>query len=119
MYHFLVGIADKCLQDSLYNSRLTVGLRQLWSLVSQMHCGMTILSLPVLSINYPTFRDMFHPNYTAEELPAHVYLRSVHNISIERSWLRLRLEFGSTAVMRFREGLVEVGGPYNPTDPCH
>lgn len=62
---------------------------------------------------------MFHPEYTSEELPAHVYLRSVHNISIERSWLRLRMEFGNTAVTRFNEGLAEVGGPYNSNNSCH
>jgi hypothetical protein len=32
-----------------------------------------------------------------------VYVQSVHNISIERGWLRLRLEFGDNAVMVFKK----------------
>lgn len=51
------------------------------------------------------------------ELPAHIYLRSVHNISIERSWLRLRLEWGDNAVLAFEKGKDE--GIYNQHDPEH
>ncbi|KAJ7586523.1 hypothetical protein C8J56DRAFT_730405, partial [Mycena floridula] len=40
------------------------------------------------------YREILFPECPLEELAAHVYLRSVHNISIERSWLRLRLDFG-------------------------
>lgn len=39
-------------------------------------------------------------------------MRSVHNISIERSWLRLRLEFGDNAVVAFAVG--EEDGIYQP-----
>lgn len=60
-------------------------------------------------------RKIFHPDYDNSELPAHVYLRSVHNISIERSWLRLRLDWGDNAVAAFRQG--EERGLYNPSDP--
>lgn len=48
-------------------------------------------------------------------LPAHVYMRSVHNISIERSWLRLRLEWGDNAVQFFNKGIDD--GVYNAADP--
>ena len=34
-------------------------------------------------------RNIFHPDVPQEELPAHVYLRSMHNILIKRSWLQL------------------------------
>ena len=54
-------------------------------------------------------RELFFPGLDADELPAHVYLRSVHNISIERSWLRLRLDFGDTAIAAFGRGQVEFG----------
>jgi hypothetical protein len=39
----------------------------------------------------------------------------VRNISIERSWLRLRLDFGDNAVLFFLKGIDE--GLYNPEDP--
>lgn len=62
-------------------------------------------------------REIFHPDYDNQELPAHVYLRSIHNISIERSWLRLRCELGDNAVLQFEKG--EADGIYRPQDPQH
>ena len=62
-----------------------------------------------------SFRENFHSDISITELPAHRYLRSVHNIVIERSWLRLRLEFGDNAVKAFKRG--EAEGLYNPNDP--
>ncbi|KAK7434314.1 hypothetical protein VKT23_020264 [Stygiomarasmius scandens] len=62
-------------------------------------------------------REIFHPDCPIDQLPAHVYLRSVHNISIERSWLRLRLDFGDNAIIFFRKGIDD--GIYNPTDEDH
>ncbi|KAF8884385.1 hypothetical protein BD779DRAFT_1741354 [Infundibulicybe gibba] len=60
-------------------------------------------------------RSTFHDDISLEDLPAHVYLRSVHNISIERSWLRLRLDWGDNAVLKFNEGVD--AGLYNPSNP--
>lgn len=60
-------------------------------------------------------REIYHPEYDSAELPAHVYLRSVHNISIERSWLRLRLDWGDNMVAFFYKGIDD--GMYNPDDP--
>ena len=62
-------------------------------------------------------REIFHPDMDLTELPAHIYLRSVHNISIERSWLRLQLEWGDNAVLTFEKGKDE--GIYNPDNPKH
>jgi hypothetical protein len=60
-------------------------------------------------------REIFHPDFDdLHELPAHVYLRSVHNITVERSWLRLRLDWGDNAVIVFGRG--EAEGWYNPHD---
>jgi hypothetical protein len=58
---------------------------------------------------------IFHPDFNLDELPAHVYLWSVHNISIERSWLRLRLDWGDNIVLFFYKGIED--GLYNPDDP--
>lgn len=60
---------------------------------------------------------MFHPEYDLDVLPAHVYLRSVHNISIERAWLRLRLDFGNNAVFEYQKG--SDSGIFHPEDPLH
>ncbi|KAJ7166545.1 hypothetical protein C8R43DRAFT_878000 [Mycena crocata] len=60
-------------------------------------------------------RLRFHPDWDPVEVPPHVYLRSVHNVSVERSWFRLRLDFGDNAVLKFQEGIIE--GWYNPHDP--
>lgn len=58
---------------------------------------------------------IFFPEYDNDELPAHIYLRSVHNISVERSWLRMRLDFGDNAVEAFESGALEHG--YNDQNP--
>jgi len=52
-------------------------------------------------------RQIFHPEYDINVLPAHCYLWSVHNISIERAWLRLRLEFGNNAVLEYEKGALD------------
>ncbi|KAI0694409.1 hypothetical protein BC835DRAFT_1218090, partial [Cytidiella melzeri] len=49
------------------------------------------------------------------ELPAHVYLHSVHNISIEHSWLHLCLDMGDNAVAAFEKDAEEHG--YNDQNP--
>ena len=54
-------------------------------------------------------RSAFAPEYDNEVLPAHVYLQSIHNISIERSWLHLRLDMGDNAVIAFQRGELEFG----------
>lgn len=58
---------------------------------------------------------LFHPDLAEAGVQAHTYLRSVHNISVERTWLRLRLEFGDTAVLNFNQGVAD--GRYNFEDP--
>ncbi|OCH84308.1 hypothetical protein OBBRIDRAFT_808335 [Obba rivulosa] len=60
-------------------------------------------------------RAVFYLDIALDELPAHVFLRSVRNISIERSWLRLRLDFGDNVVAFFERG--EESGVYRPQDP--
>ncbi|KAJ7574495.1 hypothetical protein C8J56DRAFT_802788, partial [Mycena floridula] len=59
-------------------------------------------------------RQILFPKCPLEEMPAHVYLHSVHNISIERSWLRLRLDFGDNAVLCFENGIA--AGIYDSED---
>lgn len=63
------------------------------------------------------FREVFAADLDANLLPAHIYMRSVHNITIERSWLRMRLDFGDNAVLFFSKGVED--GVYNKDDPEH
>ena len=62
-------------------------------------------------------RLRFHGDIDLAELPAYNYLRSVHNITVERSWLRLRLDFGDNAVIFFNRGIED--GIYNSDDVKH
>ncbi|KAJ7021740.1 hypothetical protein C8F04DRAFT_972311 [Mycena alexandri] len=62
-----------------------------------------------------TLRHQFHPEIDSVEVPPHVYLRSVHNISVERQWLRLRLDFGDNCVLTFNKGTEDL--KYNSNDP--
>lgn len=59
--------------------------------------------------------EQFAPEYDINELAPHVYLRSIHNVPIERSWLRLRLDFGENGLITFKRGIDE--GIYDDQDP--
>jgi hypothetical protein len=61
--------------------------------------------------------EILHPEYCSNELPAHVFLRSVHNVTIERSWLRLRMGLGDNAIEWFERGINE--GVYDQHDPAN
>ena len=43
-------------------------------------------------------KEILHLNIDLQELPAHIYLHNVYNISIEHSWLQLQLDWGNSAV---------------------
>ncbi|KIM43482.1 hypothetical protein M413DRAFT_443403 [Hebeloma cylindrosporum] len=77
-------------------------------------CGSETTQLHAIA---QALRDAFHTDINNLETPAHVYVRSVHNIAIERSWLRLRLEFGDSAVICFKKGKED--GIYLPHLPEH
>jgi hypothetical protein len=40
------------------------------------------------------YSGLFSPQISVTDLPAHVFLKSVHNIVIERGWWSLTLEWG-------------------------
>jgi hypothetical protein len=47
--------------------------------------------------------DAFPLKINGIETPAHICVQSIHNISIECSWLCLHLEFGNSAVIVFKK----------------
>ncbi|KAG9028257.1 hypothetical protein FS837_003936 [Tulasnella sp. UAMH 9824] len=57
-------------------------------------------------------RDLFAPQLDKSELPAHKFLKSINNITIERGWLQLRLKWGDNVLQFWRQG----EHLYNPTD---
>jgi len=82
-----------------------------------MHSGMPYI-LGYIAPSFIAFgRRAYHPDIDADIIRAHEYVRSVHNISVERSWLRLRLDWGNNAVEVFHEGIHQ--GIYQPTDEHH
>ena len=70
-----------------------------------------------VGIDKEVHRLRFHGDIDIAELPAYNYLRSVHNIAVERSWLRLRLDFGDNAIIFFNKGIKD--GIYNSDDVKH
>ena len=50
-------------------------------------------------------------------LPAHHYVHSVHNIGIERAWLKLRLNFGDNACLAYEKGKSD--GIFDENNPDH
>ena len=58
-------------------------------------------------------REIFADHLSIAELPAHRYLRSIHNITIERGWLRLRLQWGDN-VKAFWEAGADIYVESNP-----
>lgn len=60
-------------------------------------------------------REEFAPEYVSDTLPPLRFLRSIRNITIERGWLRLRLQWGMNAKIWWEAG----EGIYNLMDPKH
>jgi hypothetical protein len=81
-----------------------------------MHFGENLSGYAWFNINN-TISIHFHGDIDIADLPAYNYLRSIHNISSERSWLRLRLDLGDNAVLFFNKGIED--GVYNSDDVNH
>lgn len=68
-----------------------------------------------LLISLPISELVYGDELPSIEIRAYRYSRSIHNIVIERSWGKLRIAMGDTAVIVFETG--EANGIYNPDDP--
>ena len=60
-------------------------------------------------------RELFSPHLNREQLVAHMFLKSVHNITIERGWLRLHLQWGDNVKIFWDAG----SDIYNSTNHHH
>ena len=64
--------------------------------------------------SYYFFRGYFSPEMDEVAIgAAHVFLKSIYNITIERGWLRVRLAWGDNVKLFWKAG----EGIYNPTVP--
>ncbi|KAF8580104.1 hypothetical protein K439DRAFT_1648289 [Ramaria rubella] len=58
-------------------------------------------------------REAYLPDLPIEEVPTHRFLKSIHNITIERGWLCTRLQWGENVKIYWEEG----NDVYDPTNP--
>ncbi|KAG6875699.1 hypothetical protein C0993_007920 [Termitomyces sp. T159_Od127] len=70
-----------------------------------------------MGFRMPCGNEIFHSDIQLNELPAHIYLQSVHNIIVEHSWGHLQLDWGKNAVDVFEKGMIE--GWYNNNNRNH
>ena len=82
---------------------------------SQMPLGMCcfLVSIQIIISLFDRFREAFAPDLPIIILAAHKFLKSIHNTTIERGWLRLRLQWGDNVIV-FWEAGCEL---YDPLDP--
>jgi hypothetical protein len=60
-----------------------------------------------------SLREAFSPDLPVSVLPAHLFVKSIHNTTIERGWLRMRLQWGDNVIVFWEAG----SDRYNSTDP--
>ncbi|KAM5544110.1 hypothetical protein V8D89_002296 [Ganoderma adspersum] len=96
------------------NNRLKVVVAYLYlSLVRELG-GKCMLCRCVTATDV-SIREAFSPNLPPAELPAHLFLPSIHNTTIERGWLQLRLSWGDDVHVFWAAG----EGIYFEDDPEH
>jgi hypothetical protein len=76
-----------------------------------MHYGQFCV-LPSYSFLIHSHREAFSLDLPVSELPAHLFVQSINNTTIERGWLRMRLQWGDNIIVFWEAGRQI----YNPTD---
>jgi len=74
-----------------------------------------LASQMIFSYSHHPCSEYFAPDIDSQDVPAHRFLRSVHNIVIERGWLCLRSVWGDNVYVEFMKGVED--GTYNEDDP--
>ncbi|KAF8482338.1 hypothetical protein JB92DRAFT_3149094 [Gautieria morchelliformis] len=80
-----------------------------FGMANALRIGLNMLSNLCTDIN----REYFSPELSTNEVPAHKFLKSVHNTTIERGWLQLRLQWGDDVKVFWEAG----NGIYNSSIP--
>ncbi|KAJ3782569.1 hypothetical protein GGU10DRAFT_396781 [Lentinula aff. detonsa] len=81
-------------------------------------CSLSLFMSMVLVTVYGfanALREEFASDLPIDALPPHKFLQSIHNITIERGWLRLRLDWGENVKIFWDAG----SGIYNSSDTQH
>jgi len=78
-----------------------------------MRCGVFLCLAVICGFLICSYREAFSPDLPVTELPAHLFVESIHNTPIERGWLRMRLQWGDNVIVFWEAGR----DLYNPTDP--
>ena len=63
------------------------------------------------------FSDLLYPDHDVDGNHVHRYLKSIHNIVIEKGWWRLHTLWGDNVVAFFEDGIKQ--GIYNIDSPGH
>ena len=84
----------------------------MYGIMNALRCVACLPSM--LQLANRIIREQFHPEYIADELPAHVYLRSIHNTPIERTWRAFHVGLGDNAIKAYQSEADR--GMYNPED---
>ena len=87
---------------------------QLYGIMDSLRCAINPFHVIMRLKSSSGTSEILHPEYCSNEPPAQVFLRSVHNVVIERSWLRLRMGLGENALHWFEHGVNE--GMYDQND---
>jgi len=66
--------------------------------------------------NTLSFREAF-TDLSPDEIPAHRFLKSIYNITIERGWSQLKLQFCDNVKLFWEEGVLR--GIYNTSKKEH
>ena len=64
-----------------------------------------------------SYRETFFPELPVNEVPAHCFLKSIHNITIERGWSQLKLQFDANVDEFWDQGIID--GIYDMYDDRH
>lgn len=107
----------------LPNNRMKEAVAYLWLSVIEEYGGLPIQTTTdcgtetvVIYGLVVALREAF-TTLSPEEIPAHRFLKSVYNITIERGWLRFKLQFGDNVKEFWARG--ELDGVYNPNNQKH
>jgi len=82
----------------------------------QMHCGMFTYPLLLTTIFViPALSEYSSPHLDLTELVAHVFMRSVNNITIEHGWLPLHIQWGDNVKVFWEAGsdIVNLANPHH------
>ena len=99
-------------QECQFSRRPTVVRKQPLFMGLHVDLGLWFVFLVILS--HASVRESFAPKLDEVGMgAAHVFLKSIYNITVERGWLRVRLSWGDNVKVFFEAG----NGIYNPTIP--